>query len=84
MLDENCVHFIHGGELYAAHSVTGLPFVAHCRTVNGGQRTSYFEIEYDQLPEQVKVWWTEYKEGTSSSESETAGSDARGSRQGWK
>ncbi len=65
MLDENHVHFIYGGKAYALYKTTGQPFVAHVRVVNGEQKVSYFEIEYDQLPEQVKRWWKEYQERTS-------------------
>jgi len=62
MLHEDYVHFIYGAKIYAVHTITGQPHVVHLRMANGEQKAFYFESEHGQLPEQVKQWWTEYKE----------------------
>ena len=64
MLRQDHVYFIYGAKTYAVHMTTGQPFVAHFRVVHGEQKVSYFEVEYDQLPEQVKTWCKEYRERT--------------------
>lgn len=66
MLHEDYVHFLFGAKIYAVHRVHEKPYRAHLQVVNGEQSVSYFPMEYDQLPDQVKRWWTEFKEKTSS------------------
>jgi hypothetical protein len=65
MLHEDYVHFLFGAKIYALHRLTGQPHLAHLEAATGVQSASYIPIEYQQLPDQVKRWWTEYKEQTS-------------------
>ena len=62
LLREDCVHFVYREKLYALQEVTGQPYIGHLRTINGTRDVLYVEIEYEQLPEQVRVWWKQFRE----------------------
>ena len=58
-LDENCVHFIHGQNMYAAHQATGHWYLVQ---FNADRRVTYTGMQYEELPEQVRIWWSEYRD----------------------